>query len=134
MRTKIQQKPLLSQKGFTLLGIIAVLAIVGVLAAVIVPRFIDLETGAKQRSIDTAIGELNGREHLTWGDQKISITGYVDDATVHSAIDYLLGSDYTWDPGDPTESGGTLNFKGVGIELIRVVSESDKPANWKRVP
>ena len=56
------------------------------------------------------------------------------DAQVHGAIEYTLGSYYTWDPGEPTVSGGTLNFKGLGIGLNRTESEFHKPAIWKRSP
>lgn len=134
MINKIQQKTLSSQRGFTLIEIIAVLLILGVLTAVVAPRFIDMETGAKQKAIDAAIGELNGRENLTWSKLKTSPTGYIDDAQLHSAMVYTIGPDYTWNPGEPTVSGGTLNFKGIGVGLNRTASEFNKPAIWDRSP
>ena len=132
--TKIQQKTLLGQSGLTLVEIIAVLIILGVLAAVAAPRFIDLEAGAKQKAINAAIGELRGREDLTWAKLKTSPTGYIDDAQVFSAIDYTLGPDYTWSPGDPIVTGGTINFKGSEVGLNRIASEFHKPAIWERSP
>ena len=134
MITKILQKISLNQRGLTLAEIIATLVIIGILAGLIVPRFVDLETNASQKAIDFAISELNGREELTWTDQKISPSGYIDDAKVHNAIEYTLGSDYTWTPGEPTATGGTLNFRGVAVVLNRTESESNKPAEWKRTP
>ena len=134
MMTKIQKKKLLGQRGLTLVEIIAVLVILGVLAGVAAPRFVDLEAGAKNRAIDAAIAELNGREDLTWAKLKTSPTGYIDDTQVFSASEYTIGAYYAWNPGDPKVSGGTINFKGVGIGLNRTESEFHKPAIWERSP
>jgi len=87
---------------------------------VVVQRFTDMEAGAKRKAIDAAIGELNGRENLTWSKLKTSSTGYIDDAQVHK---YTLGNNYAWNPGEPTVFGGALNFKGIGIGLNRNASE-----------
>ena len=118
-----------NQKGFTLIEIIAVLITLGILAAVAVPRYIDLDANSKQRAIEGGISELNGRESLTWGYQKISLIGYIDDTKVREAIDYNLGSDYTWDHG-PKKDHGTLNFMGEPVQLLRTESTISQPAVW----
>jgi len=126
-----QQKILRNQKGFTLIEIIAVLIILSFLAAVAVPRYIDLEVNSKQRAIDAAISELNGRESLVWANLKTS-DGYQNDGQLILVVDYNLGTDYAWNPGHPLADGGDLTFKGETVALNRTQSNGSKPAFWNR--
>lgn len=122
-----------NETGFTLLEIIAALVILSILAAVAIPRYISLDESAKQKGLDAAIAELNGRETLTWSNEKISGSGWISDDKTFGLINYDLGSDYTWDVGDPDKTGGTLSFKeSVSVPLTRNESTQIVPANWRR--
>jgi MSHA pilin protein MshA len=50
-----------NQKGFTLVEIIAVLVILGILAAVAIPKYFNLQEEAKDKALDAALGEGVGR-------------------------------------------------------------------------
>ncbi|BBO87386.1 hypothetical protein DSCOOX_05660 [Desulfosarcina ovata subsp. ovata] len=50
-----------NQKGFTLVEIIAVLVILGILAAVAIPKYFDLQSEARLKALDAALAEGVGR-------------------------------------------------------------------------
>lgn len=128
----LKQKKLRNNSGFTLIEIIVVLVILGVLAAVAVPRYVDLENNAKQKAIDTVTSEINARESLTWANHKISASGFASDIKIFGELNFNFDPNYTWNPGDPTASGGALQFKGDSFTFSRTASNHQKPAVWRR--
>lgn len=62
----MKQDILRNQKGFTLIEIIAVLVILGLLAVVAVPKFIDLQDQAAQKSADGVWGAANSAASLSF--------------------------------------------------------------------
>jgi MSHA pilin protein MshA len=47
----------MNEKGFTLIEIIAVLVILGILAAIAVPKYIDLQNTARDKSLERAMAD-----------------------------------------------------------------------------
>ena len=69
---------ILSQKGFTLIEMIAAMVILSVMASVSVQKFEFLSVTATDRAINEGIRELNIRESLTWTKIKLSTIGYTN--------------------------------------------------------
>ena len=122
-----------NDRGFTLLEIITVMVILSILAAIVVPKYVSLDESARQRAIDAGIAELNGRETLTWSNEKISVSGWVSDEKTFGLVESFLGDEYQWDSYDPKSSGGTITFKDSNaVTLTRAESTHEKPGSWSR--
>lgn len=60
------------QAGFTLIEMVIVIAIIGVLAAVAIPRFINLSTNAQVAATNAVAGALSSANASNYGSRKLN--------------------------------------------------------------
>ena len=61
-----------NHNGFTLIEIIAVLVILGILAAIAVPKYIDMEKDARIKVAQSALGALQSTATMTYAKQLLN--------------------------------------------------------------
>ena len=93
-----------SEKGFTLIEIIAVLVILGILAAVAIPKYVDMQSQARQQTVYAAIGALQSTAIMNYAQGLLNGT-YNGTSGPANLADISVG-DFT---GSITVTGGSVN-------------------------
>ena len=120
-----------NQKGFTLVEVIAVLVILGILAAVAVPKFFDMQETARIKSFDSCIAMLNGEVKLAFANNILNkkLDGKYDGYRGIGDPDFIVT-----DQSEDTPASGTIKLKNHSDTyiLIWMPGPSTGPENNSR--
>jgi MSHA pilin protein MshA len=125
------------QRGFTLIELVMVIVILGVLAAVAIPKFVDLKGDAAQAAVNGVAGGLSSASAINYASRSIGSTaalaatvpvanctavagamqgGVMPTGFVITALAVTAGATETCTVTGPTADGSkTATFTAIGI-------------------
>lgn len=107
-----------NQRGFTMIELVVVIVILGILAAVALPKFADLSTKAKSGALSNVAGSITSASAVNYAACKAGAADCQVVANCSDAASLMLG-------GLPTGYTVTAALIGAGVSLGCTVTQTD---------
>lgn len=123
LKSSTVSKKLGNEQAFTLIEVISVLVILGILAAVAVPKYTDMQQTARNKAAASAIAECKARASALYARFLLENNGVVTDISGQAIMD-----DIDTDYGDFTVTN-TANGNNIDIEVTEVQGAATNGSN-----
>lgn len=119
-----------NEKGFTLIELIVMIVIMGILAAIAVPKYQDLTTEASNAAAEGVLSAARGGAAINFSKNLAggAVTAVTDDAAGATRLAALIDTDYT------TTASGTVGEVTVVINGKNYVMEITTAENTTTAP